>query len=141
VLKIRIKKTRKIQILSDRILRRIIRKTLKSQKITEGEISLLITGDVRIKALNYKYLNKRRPTDVLAFSFREGKPIKGSGKILGDVVISVDRARIQAKQFNNSLKKELALYVIHGLLHLAGYKDGSRRIEKTQKKLLKGFFK
>lgn len=71
---------------------------------------------------------------------REGKRLKNPGQILGDIVVSLDRARAQAKEFNTALKKELALYVIHGVLHLAGHRDGSKKMERLQQKILKGFF-
>ena len=140
MLKIRIKRLRRGLVLGDRLLRRIIYKTLKSQGITKGEISLLIADDYRIRALNRKYLNRKKPTDVLAFSMQEGKFLKGSECILGDVVVSVDRAKVQAKRFSSALKKELALYVIHGVLHLVGYKDGSRKMERLQQEMLAEFF-
>jgi probable rRNA maturation factor len=71
---------------------------------------------------------------------QEGKRLKGSERLIGDVVISVDRARIQARQFSNTLKRELALYVIHGLLHLAGYRDGSKKMKRCEQGLLGEFF-
>jgi len=96
----------------------------------------LIVGDSKIRTLNRKYLNRETATDVLAFSMQEGRRLRGCDKVLGDIVISVDRARVQAKIFKNTLKRELALYIIHGLLHLVGYKDGSKKMEKLQQKIL-----
>jgi len=101
----------------------------------------LITGDSRIEKLNRRFLRRKGPTDVLAFNMREGKRLKNPRQILGDVVVSLDRARVQAKEFDTTLKKELALYVIHGVLHLAGHKDGSSKMEVQQQKILKEFFR
>ena len=134
--KIRIKRLKGNLILSDKFIKRLIQKTLESQGIKNAEVGLLIVGDDKIARLNRKYLGRIGPTDVLAFSMREGKKVSGSGENLGDVVISVDRAKEQAAEFKNSLKKELSLYVIHGVLHLAGHKDGSRKMEKLQAKIL-----
>lgn len=100
----------------------------------------MIAGDSYIRSLNQKYLKRRGPTDVLAFSMQEGTRLAGSGRILGDVIISVDRARAQAKRFKNTEKKELALYVVHGVLHLTGFKDGSKRMKRLQEKIVKEFF-
>ena len=141
MIKIRIKRLKRGSVLSNALLRRIICKTLESQGIAEGEINLLLADDAAIKRLNARYLNRAWPTDVLAFSMMEGERLEGSERILGDVVVSVDRAKIEAPRFNNTLKKELALYVIHGVLHLAGFRDGSKKLENAQKKILAKFFK
>ena len=101
----------------------------------------MITGDSRIEKLNRRFLGRKGPTDVLAFNMREGKGLKNLGQILGDIVVSLDRARVQANEFGTTLKKELALYVIHGVLHLAGHKDGSRKMERLQQEILRKFFK
>jgi len=88
-------------------------------------VCLTFITDPEMKRMNRKYKGKNRPTDVLAFSQIEGvgpQP-KYDCPLLGDVVISVDRARVQAPQYGNTFKKEFVLYIIHGILHLLGYKD------------------
>ena len=72
---------------------------------------------------------------------REGKRLKGERRIVGEVVVSADRARIQAGIYKSSLKRELALYVIHGVLHLTGFRDGSKKMERLQEKIANEFFK
>ena len=91
----------------------------------DGVISVLVTGDEEIRKLNKTYLNADRPTDVLAFSMMEGEEVRsgGEGRILGDVVISVDTAVRQAQEYGNTLHEEIALLIVHGVLHLLGYDD------------------
>jgi probable rRNA maturation factor len=100
---------------------------------------VLLVGDRAIRRLNRAYLNRDHPTDVLAFPQPRGLPLPGP-HLLGDVVISVDTAARQAKAHGHSLSEELALLLIHGLLHLLGYDDSTpatrRRMWSTQVRLL-----
>lgn len=98
-------------------------KALKLCRIRAGELSVLLVGDSEIAVMNRKFLKRRGPTDVLAFAMREGRFAGISPGILGDVVISVDTAIRQAKAYRTSLRYELCLYLIHGILHLVGYDD------------------
>jgi len=95
--------------------------------------------DARIKRLNRLYMSKDRPTDVMAFSMLEGKRLKGQDKFLGDIVISVDTAKRQAREFGTTKEYELKLYLIHGALHLLGYDDrtpgGFKKMKKRQEEL------
>lgn len=83
------------------------------------ELSLALVGDSEIRQLNAKYRKKDYATDVL--SFPAAKNLRGPIRLLGDVVISVDRARAQAKERGCTLKEELTILLIHGILHLLGY--------------------
>lgn len=118
----------------------------KAQRILElldlenKRLSIVLTDDHQIKKLNRRYLNKNRATDVLAFSMTEGKRI-GSLDLLGDVVISLDTAKKAAQRYNTGFENEFFLYLIHGILHLIGYKDGKvnerKVMEKMQQRILK----
>jgi len=105
------------------------------------ELSVYVVDDVEIKNLNYRYLGKERATDVLAFSMREGQRLKGGEGILGDVVISAETAVSQARRYAKDTIDEIELYLIHGILHLVGYDDGSLKAKKkmfdVQDKILK----
>lgn len=89
------------------------------------EISVLLTDNLEIQKLNFKYKNKNKPTDVLSFPTDiYGKYTKYNSKIvvLGDIVISVERALNQLKEFNSCcIEEELARLVVHSMLHLLGY--------------------
>jgi len=77
--------------------------------------------DHQIKKLNQKYLYRSRPTDVISFSQIEGEFSHININLLGDVVISVETAKRQAKQVKTTLQDEITFLLIHGILHLLGY--------------------
>ncbi len=82
------------------------------------ELSLVVTGDAELQKLNLQFLGEDRPTDVLSFP---AETEVGPGAYLGDVVISLPRARTQAKAAGHPLEAELQLLAVHGILHLAGH--------------------
>ena len=100
-------------------LRRIAETLLRALKQNQAELSIALVGDREMRPLNAKYRKKKQTTDVLSF-FVEDQPMSGA-KILGDVVISVEQARRQAKAQGKSLKSEIGTLLIHGILHLLGY--------------------
>ncbi len=100
-------------------LRQIAETLLRAVKQSRAELSIALVGDREMLPLNRKYRNKRKTTDVLSFLV-EDQPLPGA-KMLGDVVISVEQARRQAKERGKSLKSEMVTLLIHGILHLLGY--------------------
>jgi len=88
-----------------------------------GELTVVITDDERVRELNRRYRGVDLPTDVLAFGEAAEGFVEAPGAIpyLGDVVISYPRVRTQAEEQDHSPDRELALLVIHGVLHLLGY--------------------
>ncbi|MDP3732504.1 MAG: rRNA maturation RNase YbeY [Candidatus Omnitrophota bacterium] len=89
-----------------------------------GEITICFVNDQKIKELNLRYLAKNNPTDVIAFDVAEPKR---PDKLFADIVISTDRAIDNANAFKTSPLFELYLYVIHGVLHILGYDDRSKK--------------
>lgn len=111
--------------------KKTILQTEKVKNVPSVEISLLITDNIGIQELNRDYRAKDVPTDVLSFAMNEGEDIlfcEGVPLILGDIVISADKAAEQAEKFGNTLERETVFLFIHGLLHLLGY-DHERGIE------------
>ena len=96
-----------------------------------AELGILFVGDQRMRGLNRRYRGKDRTTDVLAFAMREA-PHSSAG-LLGDVVIAVPTAARQAKQGQRSLDEELAVLLVHGILHLCGYDH--ERSEKEARRM------
>jgi probable rRNA maturation factor len=133
---------------------------LRGEGVEEGAITLVLTDDEGIRRLNARFRDRDRPTDVLAFSLtgveeeRSGAtPGAGSGgeradedeegSYLGDVVVSLPRARAQAPRYRHSPEAELARLISHGILHLLGYDHHTpaegRRMKKAERTALAGF--
>ena len=109
----------------ERVGKKIL-ETLSFSRLGIGEISLAIVGDKRIRTLNKKYRRRNQVTDVLAFDY-------------GEIFICLPQAKSQAKKLGHSLKEELAILLIHGLLHLSGYSDETKKdynkMVKAQEKI------
>lgn len=91
-------------------------KTAQSAVQLDGEVTVLLADDLRIKALNRAFRGKNKATDVLSFPAAEN----GEG-VAGDLAISVETAARQAEEHGHSLETELRVLMLHGMLHLAGY--------------------
>ena len=74
-----------------------------------------------IHKINKEYRGVDRPTDVISFALEDEPDIKLDHRILGDIYISIDKAREQANEYGHSLKRELCFLTVHGVLHLLGY--------------------
>jgi probable rRNA maturation factor len=88
---------------------------------SNSELSIAITLDDEIAALNSEHRGKRSATDVLSFSLLEGEHSDHRGKLLGDVVIGIETAARQARVAHRGLEEEVARLLIHGILHLLGW--------------------
>ena len=97
---------------------RMVRAAAKTDGHADFEVGLRLTTDKEIRVLNREFRNKDKATDVLAFAQREGPAGALHPELLGDIVISVDTARKQAKR---GLAVELLHLASHGLCHLLGY--------------------
>ena len=93
--------------------------------IENGEVSVTLTNNDYIHQLNRKYRQIDRPTDVLSFALNESEePDIENGpdiNVLGDIILSVERAEEQAVDYGHSLRREIAFLTVHGMLHLLGY--------------------
>ena len=99
---------------SDRaFVRRVARAALAFARREDLSVSLLLTDDAEIAALHGQYLGDPTPTDVMSFE------LDGTAEI----VVSVETARRMARDHGHTARAELALYVVHGILHAAGYDD------------------
>jgi probable rRNA maturation factor len=96
----------------------------------EGDISVVLADNPRLRELNREYLGIDAPTDVLSFPASETNPETGA-HYLGDILISVPRAEEQAQSAGHALEAEVQLLVVHGVLHLLGY-DHAEAKEKAK---------
>jgi rRNA maturation RNase YbeY len=120
----------------------VARKILLSLGCRTAELSLLFTDDAQMRGLNKRYRKINHPTDVLAFSMLEGDAFPPRSRLLGDVVISLETAKRQAKETGHPLGQEVKILLIHGILHLLGYdhedsKEAARLVERKTRVLLK----
>ena len=92
----------------------------------DSEVSITLTDDAHIHELNKKYRGIDRPTDVLSFALRESDEPdiiyeEPHPDVLGDIVLSVERAESQALEYGHSFRREIIFLIVHGMLHLLGY--------------------
>jgi probable rRNA maturation factor len=104
-------------------MREIGRAVLEGEGIGDYEISLAFVDNPTIHRLNKRYLDHDEPTDVLSFPYSDA----GAKKLTGELILGVEVAKEQAAERGHDVQAELALYVIHGLLHLCGYDDKTEK--------------
>lgn len=96
----------------------------------EGEVSLHLIGDTKMKTLNRNFRGKDRTTDVLSFSTLDGGEWFQEVQDYGDIFISIPQIRRQAKQYEVTYRQEFARMLVHGVLHLLGYDHIKKEEEK-----------
>ena len=128
-------------------LQSVAEQVLIAQDTGSGvELGLVITNQERVQQLNRSYLGKDEPTDVLAFSMLPEPLASGESEAsspfvqppdgvlhLGEVIVSYPQAVIQAEEHRHSVKREIAILIIHGLLHLLGYDHDKPELERPMK--------
>lgn len=120
------------------IIRRVILKTSELYDLNNAEVSVTVTDNEHIQAINREYRGKDMPTDVISFALNEGdEPEVVDGpdiNMLGDIIISVQRAGEQAEEYGHSLAREIAFLTVHGMMHLLGYDhiEENDRLEMRQ---------
>ena len=110
-------------------LREVARAVLEGEGVAAAAVSLAFVDNPTIHRLNQQFLNHDEPTDVLTF------PLSGPGAkaLEGEVVIGAEVARAQAAERGHDEQAELALYVIHGLLHLCGFDDTTAQAARAMR--------
>ena len=101
------------------LIRQAVLASLKYEGLSDGgpfEVSISFTDDKGIRELNKQWRGIDAPTDVLSFPFEDGQ-----GGVLGDIVISLERARSQSEEYGHSFEREAAFLAVHSMLHLLGY--------------------
>ena len=100
-------------------VRRLCRLLTKDFKPDAAAVNVVFVNDKRIHELNLRFLKRDRPTNVISFNCDEPH-LPGEPRLLGEVYVSRDRARAQAREYGVSYASELRRLVLHGLLHLLG---------------------
>ena len=123
-------------------LQSIAQQVLVAQGVgADVELGLVIATQERVQQLNRDYLGRDEPTDVLAFSAREEVgadfppfvPPPDGVLHLGEVIISYPQAVIQAEEHQHSIKKEIAILILHGVLHLLGYEHDKPELQRLMR--------
>jgi probable rRNA maturation factor len=120
-----------------RRIKKIIEDLLTSLNLQDKSLSILFVNNNTIKKLNKNYFDKDRPTNVISFSYRDDS----SCEIIGDIAISLERAKEEAEGINCHFYERVFALLIHGLLHVLGFdhKSGekeARKMRYREKKLL-----
>ena len=114
-----------------------IKKVIVSEKRTLGELVFAFFNDEDLRQINLKHLKHDYYTDVISFDASEGE------RVNGNIAVSVDRVKENAKTYSSSFDKELYRVMVHGVLHCLGYKDNTKKekalIRKTENLKLKMF--
>jgi len=100
-----------------RAIKEWVKNIIESEKKIPGQLNYVFVNDEALLKLNLDYLDHNTYTDIITFDYCEDK------KINGDLFISIDRVKENAKKFNVSFEDELHRVMIHGVLHLCGYND------------------
>lgn len=134
----------KEEILELKKVEEFIKFVIEKESLQNCSFSIIITDNTFIHKLNKEYRNVDRPTDVISFALEDNKDfISGNIRLLGDIYISIDKAKEQAIEYGHSLLRELSFLSIHGLLHLLGYdhmkKEDEEIMFKKQEDLLNEF--
>ncbi len=117
-----------------------IGEVIKKEKKLIGNLSYVMTSDEELLQINQKYLHHNTFTDIITFDYCEDKEISG------EIFISIDRVKDNAEKLGLDFEEELHRVIIHGVLHLCGYKDKTkidsdnmRRLEDKALRLLKRY--
>lgn len=120
-----------------KLVESILRYASEQEKVkNDAEVSVTFVSNKEIQEINKEYRGKDQPTDVISFAMEElgdGEiPVMGIDlpRVLGDIIISLDRAKEQAEDYGHSLQREIGFLTVHGFLHLLGYDHENENDEK-----------
>ena len=107
-----------------------IKKIIKKEGRVPGNLNFILCNDSYLRSINKKYLNHDYNTDVITFDNS-----MDFVTVTGDIFISIERVRVNAKTYNATVQNELRRVMAHGVLHLLGYRDKSPRQKKEMTKM------
>ena len=114
------------------IMKEVLEKGLKKEKIKNVTFNVIIVNNDYIHKLNKEYRNIDRETDVITFALEDDDTVllPNDDRVLGDIYISIDKAKSQAKEYSHSFKRELCFLAVHGMYHLLGYDHQTKEEEE-----------
>ena len=120
----------------------LIKATSEKLGISDSLVEIILIDDEKIHEINKQYRGVDRPTDVISFAFQDMEDITISNITnLGEIYISLDKVKSQAKEYGHSERRELGFLTVHGLLHLLGYDHMNSEDEKEMFKLQEAIIK
>ncbi len=126
-------------------IKELIAFAIKYEKLEKLEFNIILVDNTYIHNLNLNYRHIDRPTDVITFALEDDKIVSmpNDYRVLGDIYISIDKAKEQAEEYGHSFLREICFLTIHGFLHLLGYdhmtKEDEKVMFKEQEDILNGF--
>ena len=117
------------------VLEPLLTYALEVENVDNLEFNVIIINNEEIHKINKEYRGIDRPTDVISFALEDYKDIKYENdyRVLGDIYISIDKVKEQAKEYGHSFERELSYMLVHGFYHLMGYDH----IEEEDKKIMR----
>ena len=110
----------------------VLKKAIEIEKLGVVNFNVIIVDNEFIHKMNREYRGIDRPTDVISFALEDEHDIDYDDfRLLGDIYISIDKAKEQAKEYGHSLRREICFLSVHGLLHLLGYDHMEKEDEKV----------
>ena len=120
----------KLKIKNKLAIKRWLKNTIEKEKHSLGELNYIFCSDQYLLEMNVSYLNQDTLTDIITFDNSDTE-----GLIVGDIFISIDRVKENAKKFEVVFDDELHRVMVHGALHLVGYKDKKKEESENMRKL------
>ena len=116
-----------------KIVKKVLESAIEKEHLENVSFNLIIVDNPYIHELNKTYRHIDRPTDVITFALEDEDTIilPEKERILGDIYVSIDKAREQAKEYDHSLLRELSFLAVHGFYHLLGYDHATPEEEKV----------
>ena len=108
-------------------IKELIVKVIRDENKVPDDLNFIFTDDRQIKKINREFLKRNTFTDVIAFDYGDKK------RVVGEIYISLDTVRKNARNYNVSLRKEIIRVIVHGTLHLCGYNDKSTEDSRIMK--------
>lgn len=125
-------------------IEKLVNYALECEQVKNAECNIILVDNKRIHEINKEYRNIDRPTDVISFALEDVKDFTYHDfRLLGDIYISLPKAKEQAEIYGHSFLRELSFLAVHGILHLLGYDHIKKEEEKImfqrQEEILNGY--
>lgn len=114
-----------------KLMQDVLNHAREKLNVLDAIFNVIIVNNEYIHSLNREYRGVDRETDVISFALEDDDTFNPVPRVLGDIYISIDKAKEQAKSYGHSLKRELCFLAVHGFLHLLGYDHMKEDDEKV----------